>query len=463
MGYAGHLIMGQSNTTSLLEKQFRVRQHGSTIRREVIAGCTTFAAMAYILVVNPLILKDAGMPQAALVTATALGTAIATLLMAFMANLPLALAPGMGINAFFAYTICIGMGVSWQSALGLVFINGILFLLLSVTGIREKIVHALPNFLKAAVCAGIGLFIAFIGLQKGGLVVAHPATLVSFGDLTQPNVALFGGGLLLVCVLTARRTPGAIILAMVVITVVGLWVPDGNGGKVTKLPSAWFSLPASIEPTFLKLDLSFLWKEPLKALPLVLTLLLVDMFDNIGTLIGVTKRAGLMDAQGRVPALPRALTADSLAAILSSLLGTSTVVSYIESAAGVQAGGRTGLTGLVVAILFLLALFLTPLILMIPAAAVAPALVVVGIMMFESIGEVEMKSFEQAAPAVLTIAGMALTFSISTGIGLGLIALVVIHLGTQNKNSSTPNAFTYGLAILFLLHFIEKLWLGGGH
>lgn len=438
----------------MFERLFQIGAKGSSPGREVMAGFTTFAAMAYILVVNPTILADAGMPRAALVTATALGAAIATLLMAFLANLPLALAPGMGINAFFAYAVCIGMGVPWPSALALVCVNGVIFLILSLTGVRERIVTAIPLSLKAAISAGIGLFIAFIGLKNGGLVVAHPATFVALGDLTHPPVLLFFAGVLVTCILVARRTPGAILISIAIISVAGFLVPDGKGGVVTRLPDAVFSLPASISPLFLKLDFSFLLHEPLKALPVILTLLLVDLFDNLGTLIGVTKRAGLMDAQGRVPGLSKALTADSLAAILSSLLGTSTVVSYIESATGVQAGGRTGLTGVTVAVLFLLALFVTPVILAIPAVAVAPALVVVGILMFESVAEIDLSRFEIAAPAILTLLAMPMTFSISTGMGIGLIAAVAISLGS-GKSRETLTPFTYGLAAVFVLHFME--------
>lgn len=442
----------------MIERLFQLRAKGTTPGREVVAGLTTFAAMAYILVVNPTILADAGMPREALVTATALGAAIATLLMAFLANLPLALAPGMGINAFFAYAVCIGMGVPWQSALGFVFVNGLIFLALSLSGIREKIVRAIPHALKAAITAGIGLFIAFIGLKNGGMVVSHPATFVSLGDLTQPPVALFSLGVLLSCVLVARRTPAAILVSIALISLVGFLVPDGNGGRITSLPTSVVALPASLEPLFLKLDFGFLLREPLKALPVILTLLLVDLFDNLGTLIGVTRRAGLMDKHGHVPNLPRVLTADSLAAIISSLLGTSTVVSYIESATGVQAGGRTGLTGVTVALLFLLSLFITPLILAIPGVAVAPALVVVGILMFESVADIDLRRFEIAAPAVLTILAMPVTFSISTGMGIGLIAAVVIALASgRGKEHLTP--FTIGLALVFVLHFLEPLLL----
>lgn len=454
-----------------------MNKNGTTISREILAGITTFAAMAYILVVNPSILKNAGMPQEALVTATAVGAALGTIIMALLANFPLALAPGMGINAFFAFTICLGMKIPWQSALALVFVNGCIFLALSVTGVREKIVNALPNALKAAVCGGVGLFIAFIGLKNGGLVVANPATFVSMGDISTPSVALFGIGILITCTFVARGTPAAIILSMAIITVIGFFVPDGNGGTITKLPSAVISFPSSIEPTFLKLNFDFLLHEPLKALPIILTLLLVDMFDNIGTLIGVTKRAGLMDAQGNVPRLSRALTADSIAAILSSLLGTSTMVSYIESATGVQAGGRTGLTSLATAGCFLLALLFTPIILMIPTVAVAPALVVVGILMFESVAEIDVRDFRTAAPAILTLMAMPMTFSISTGMGIGLITYAVLSITTRkgkkkasdladvhrefgeeatSAGASKVSLFTYALAVVFLIQFLER-------
>jgi AGZA family xanthine/uracil permease-like MFS transporter len=439
----------------MLERVFRLKENGTTPGREIIAGLTTFAAMAYILAVNPGILANAGMPREALITATAVGAAMATILMAALTNFPLACAPGMGINAFFAFTICLGMGIPWQSALGLVFINGFIFLLLSVTGVRERILKALPLSLKIAVSAGIGLFIAFIGLQNGGLIVSNPATMVSLGDLSRPPVALFGAGILLTCVLVARGIPGAIILSMAVISLIGLAVPDGIGGTVTQFPAALVSAPASLEPLLFHLNFDFVLQSPLRALPVILTLLLVDMFDNIGTLIGVTRRAGLMDAQGNVPKIGRALVADSTAAILSSLIGTSTVVSYIESAAGVQAGGKTGLTAVTTALCFLLALFFTPLILMIPAVAVAPALVVVGIVMFEGVVDLDFRRFEIAAPAVLTILTMPLAYSISTGIGLGLIVLSVLALGTGRRREVT--GLTYGLAVVFLLHFLEPV------
>lgn len=445
------------------ERVFRLKEKGTTVPREIMAGLTTFAAMAYILAVNPDILKNAGMPEAALVTATAVSAAIATVIMAFMTNFPLAMAPGMGINAFFAFSICLGMGVPWQSALGLVFINGCIFFLLSVTGVREKILNAIPFSLKIAVSAGVGLFIAFIGLQNGGLIVPNSATMVGMGDLTKPEVALFGVGVLFACVLVARKVPGAIILSMGVLALAGLFIRDSSGHMITQMPSSLVSMPASLEPLFLQLNFDLLFNDTFKALPLILTLLLVDMFDNIGTLIGVTRRAGMMDKSGHVPGIGKALVADSTAAVISSLLGTSTVVSYIESAAGVQAGGRTGLTALTTAVCFLLALFLTPLILMIPGVAVAPALVVVGMLMFEGVVDLNLERFEIAAPAILTILVMPLSYSISTGIGVGIIALSVLALATGHRREI--GWVTHALAAVFLLHFIEPLilrWLAKG-
>jgi AGZA family xanthine/uracil permease-like MFS transporter len=442
--------------TTFLNRLYKVDQSGSTIGRELQAGATTFAAMAYILAVNPAILAAAGMPQAALITVTALTAAIATLLMGWMTNYPLALAPGMGINAYFAFTVCLGLGVSWQSALGLVFVNGCIFLSLSVTGIREKIIHAIPHQLKLAITCGIGLFIAFIGLKNGGIVVSSPATFVTHGDFGTPAVLLCFGGILLTSVLIAKRVPGAIILSILAVTIVGLFVSDGKGGHVTAMPASLFSLPASPAPTLFQLNFDLLLHDFAKALPIILTLLLVDMFDNIGTLIGVTQRAGLLDASGKLPKAGRALVADSIAAILSSLLGTSTVVSYIESASGVEAGGRTGLTGATTAILFLLALFLTPVILAIPAAATAPALVIVGIFMFQSVAELKLDDFVETAPIFLIIAGIPLSFSIAEGIGLGLITYAVLHLVTGRAKETSM--LTYVLALIFSLHLVRAIF-----
>jgi AGZA family xanthine/uracil permease-like MFS transporter len=440
----------------MLRRSFHLDEHGTTVGREAQAGLTTFAAMAYILAVNPSILANTGMDKGALVTVTALTAAIATGLMALLTNYPLALAPGMGINAFFTFTICGAKHVPWPEALGMVFINGLIFLALSVTGVREKIIAAIPPALKIAVTCGIGLFIAFIGLKNGGVIVANPETFVGPGDFTSGPAAICLGGIGLTAVLIAYRVPGAIVLGMIAATIAGLFVPAG-GAMVTQLPSALVALPHSPAPVMLKLSFHFLTQPALfeAALPLILTLLLVDMFDNIGTLIGVTKRAGLLDAQGRLPKAGRALLADSCATILSALCGTSTVVTYIESASGVEAGGRTGLTALTTAALMLLALFLTPLILAVPLAATAPALVIVGIFMMQSVVEIPMGDFATAAPAILTIFAIPLTFSIAQGLGLGLLTAALLALALRRPRDLPP--LGYVVAAIFFLDFF-KLW-----
>ena len=461
----------------MLQRLFKLGEHRTTVGRELIAGTATFAAMAYILAVNPAILMNgfAADPaigtdpaaatflatKGALVTVTALTAAVATVLMALMTNFPLALAPGMGINAFFAFSICLGAGVRWQEALGMVFINGCIFLLLSLTGVRERIVRAIPYALKIAITCGIGVFIAFIGLKNAGVVTGNPATLVGPGDFTSGPVALALGGIALTLVLVARRVPGAIVLSIALITIAGLFVPDGQGGAVTKPPGALLALPASPAPVFLQLEFGFLSSAAtfLKILPLLLTLLLVDMFDNIGTLIGVTKRAGLLDKRGELPGAGRALVADSIAAILSALAGTSTVVSYVESASGVEAGGRTGLTAIATAGLMLLALFFTPLILMVPAAATAPVLVVVGVFMLQSVTEIDMADFRTAAPAALTLIGIPLTFSIAEGIGFGLIAAALLALASGKPRMLSVTG--YVIAAVFLLEFFHLFPFGG--
>ena len=441
----------------MLNRLFKLDQHGTTVGREIQAGLTTFAAMAYILAVNPQILTQAGMDKGALVTVTAITAALATTLMALLTNYPIAMAPGMGINAFFTFTICLGKGLPWSEALGMVFINGIIFLALSISGVREKIIAAIPHSLKIAVTCGIGLFIAFIGLKNGGVIVSNPATFVSAGDFSSGPVALCLVGVLLTIILVARGVPGAIVLSIAIVTVLGLFVSAGPAGKVTQFPSSLVAFPASPAPIFLKLTFHFLtsWTAFSTALPLILTLLLVDMFDNIGTLIGVTKRAGLLAADGTLPRAGRALLADSIATIASALFGTSTVVSYIESASGVEAGGRTGLTSITTAVFFLLALLFTPLILIVPAAATAPALVVVGIFMMQSVIEIPMSDFKIAAPAVLTIFAIPLTFSIAEGIGLGLISAAVLALGLGKPKSLT--AVGYIVAAVFFLQFF-KIW-----
>jgi len=433
----------------MVSRFFKLESRGTTPFREFQAGLTTFAAMAYILAVNPSILANTGMDKAALVTVTAITAAVSTTLMALFTNYPIAMAPGMGINAFFTFTICIGKGLAWNEALGMVFVNGIIFLGLSVTGIREKIIASIPLGLKIAVTCGVGLFIAFI--------VANPATFVGPGNFSAGQTTLCLAGIVFTAILVARRVPGAIVIGILAVTLAGLFTPDGSGGHVTSFGDGIFSLPHSAAPVFLKLSWGFLksWSKFQVALPLIFTLLLVDMFDNIGTLIGVTKRAGLLDKQGRLPQAGRALLADSIATILSALCGTSTVVSYIESASGVEAGGRTGLTALWVAFFMLLALFLTPLILAIPACATAPALVIVGIFMMQSVVEIDMTRFEVAAPAVLTIFAIPLTFSIAQGIGIGLICSALMSIGLGRARD--VGLVGYIVASMFFLSFF-RIW-----
>lgn len=442
----------------MLQRFFKLEQHGTTPLREVQAGCTTFAAMAYILVVNPAILAASGMPVAGLVTVTALSAAVSTLIMGLWTNFPLALAPGMGINAYFAYTVCVGLGVPWAQALGLVFINGFAFLALSLSGIREKIIKEIPFQLKMAITCGIGLFIAFIGLQKGGIIVTHPVTLVTHGNLGSPPVLLCFLGILLTVVLMARRVPGGIILAIVTVTLVGLITPDGKGGMVTQWPAHLVSLPASMGETFGAFSFDYFFVDPLKATTVVLTLLLIALFDNAGTLIGVAQRAGLLDQDGNLPGAKKALVADSLGVIASAVFGTSNVVSFVESASGVEAGGRTGLVGVTVAILFVVALFFTPLILAIPTVATAPALVVVGIFMFQSVAQLKLDDLADAAPAFIIILATPLTFSIADGIGLGLVAHAVIRVSTGRAKNT--HWLIYILAAIFAVHLFRGLFGG---
>jgi AGZA family xanthine/uracil permease-like MFS transporter len=451
----------------MLSRIFKLQENKTTISRELQAGLTTFAAMAYVLAVNPAILADshgAGMDQAALVTITALSAATATILMAFMTNYPLVLAPGMGINAMFSFYICGQLQVPWSDALGMVCINGGIFLLLSLTGVRERIVKAIPHSLKIAITCGIGMFIAFIGLKNAGVIVSNPATFVAAGDFASGSTALCLAGIVLIAILVARRVPGAIVIGILAITIIGAFVTGtpatgaGPARMVTQLPGSladFFSLPSSPAPHLLKLTFGFLTTKAafFAALPVILTLLLIDMFDNIGTLIGVTKRAGFLDADGNLPKVGRALVADSVAAVLSSLFGTSTVVSYVESASGVEAGGRTGLTSLTTAGLMLLALFLTPLILAIPAAATAPALVIVGVFMMQSVVEIKMEDFATAVPAILTIFAIPLTFSIAEGIGIGLISAVLLAVFTGKARSIT--LVGYAIAVIFFLQFFK--------
>jgi adenine/guanine/hypoxanthine permease len=438
-----------------IDSFFHLSAHRTSVRTEIIAGLTTFAAMAYILAVNPAILSSSGMDLGAVITATALASAIMTAVMALATNYPIALAPGMGVNAFFTYTICLGMKVPWPAALGLVFCGGALFLVLTFTGIRKKIIEAIPVELKIAISCGIGLFIGFIGLKNGGIVAADPVTFVKAGNLSAPSTLLVLFGIVLTAVLVWRKVRGAMVLSVLTLTVMGLFIPTADGkGPLTSLPSKLIDTPASLAPTFLALDLSYVIHNLGRVVPLILALLFVDLFDNMGTLIGVCQRAGLLDADGNLPKIGRALAADASAAMVGSVLGTSTVTSYIESAAGVEEGGRTGLTALVVSLCFLLALVFHPIIRVIPMAATAPALVTVGIFMMQGIAKLDLQDFAKALPAVMIILLMPLTFSISEGLAIGFVIYAAFMLGAGRHREVSWTGWI--LAALFLLHLLSR-------
>lgn len=415
------MAQATAQNDGFLERVFKLRENNTNVRTEVLAGITTFMTMAYIVIVNPNILSDAGIPFEAAFFATCMSAAFATLLMAFLANYPFALAPGMGLNAYFTYSVVIGMGFSWETALGAVFISGVIFLLISVTKIREYIVNAVPMSLKSAIAAGIGLFIAFIGLQGGGLVVADGATLVTLGNVRDPGAILTIIGLVVTGALLARNVRGAILIGMVLTALIGIPMGLVEFDGLLKWPS--FSDWA---PTFGALDIKGALGTGL--FTIVFAFLFVDFFDTAGTLIGVSTRAGFLDEQGRLPRAGRAFTADSIGTMFGAISGTPTVTTYVESTAGVAVGGRTGLTAVVVAIGFLLALFFQPLIGSLAAVSsiTAPALILVGAMMVRSVLSVNWDDMSDAIPAFIAMIAMPLVYSISEGISLGFIAYPLI-------------------------------------
>lgn len=426
----------------MLQKLFGFVPSSMTVKREVIAGITTFLTMAYILAVNPSILSDAGMDKGAVFTATVISSVLATLIMAMYAKLPFALAPGMGLNAFFAYTVVLTMGYSWQFALTAVFIEGIIFILLTLTGLRQKIVDSMPLVLRRAISPGIGFFIAFIGLKNAGIVSASPATFVTMGNLHDPAVLLAAFGILLSAVLLIKKVTGALLIGILVTTVIG--IPLG----VTHFSSV-LDVPPSIAPIVMKFE----WHNVLSfdMAICVLTFLFIDMFDTIGTLLGVSHRAGMVDEKGNIPHLTEAFMADAIGTAAGAMLGTSTVTTYVESASGVNAGGRSGLTSFTTAICFVLALFLAPLFLAIPAQATAPALVLVGVMMMTDVSKLHLGDFADAVPAFVCIALMPLTYSISDGILMGLITYVLLRIFAGRYRELKLGMIV--LAVLFVLKY----------
>ncbi|HBZ14855.1 MAG TPA: guanine permease [Pantoea sp.] len=429
----------------MLEKLFKLKAHNTTVRTEIIAGITTFLAMAYILFVNPSILGATGMDKGAVFVATCLAAAIGCVLMGLIANYPIALAPGMGLNAFFTYTVVLHMGYTWQVALGAVFLSAVIFFAMSLFKIREWIINSIPLPLRAGIGAGIGLFLAIIALEGAGIVVDNPATLVGLGDLTKPGPLLALLGFFIIVVLEARRVTGAVLIGILVVTFISMGIGLTPFGGV-------FSAPPSIAPTLMQLDIAGAFNVGLVSV--IFAFLFVDVFDNTGTLLGVTKRAGLADEQGNVPKMGRALIADSAAALFGSLLGTSTTTSYVESAAGVSAGGRTGLTAIVVAILFLLSLFFSPLAGSVPVYATAPALLFVAVLMASGLADIDWKDITTAAPVTVTALTMPLTYSIANGIAFGFITWTVVKLLSGRTKEVNP-----ALIILSILFVIKLGWL----
>jgi AGZA family xanthine/uracil permease-like MFS transporter len=425
-----------------LDRYFKLEQNGTNVRTEVIAGVTTFLTMVYIVFVNPAILANAGMDKGAVFVATCLAAAFSTLVMALYANYPIALAPGMGLNAFFAFTLVLTYKYTWQQALAFVFVSGILALIISVSPLREYVINSIPRNLKLAVSAGIGLFLFIIALEQAKVVVDHPATLVTLGDLKAWPAILALAGFALIAALNARNVLGATLIGILVVTLIGIPLGIVNYSGVV-------SLPPSLAPTFLQLDFSRIFEAT--ALVVIFTLLLVDFFDTAGTLIGVAHRANLLDKDGKLPRMRQALVADSSASVIGSLLGTSNTTSYIESASGALAGGRTGLTGVVVALLFLLALFFSPLAGMIPAYASAAALLYVAVVMARGLAEMDWEDLTESAPAVVAAVSMPLTYSIATGIGLGFITYAAIKLLSGKVADASPVVLV--LAVLFAIKF----------
>ena len=428
----------------MLNKLFGFDSKKHNIRTEIVAGITTFLTMSYILAVNPSMFGLLeGMPAGAVFTTTALAAIIGTLAMAFLAKLPFGLAPGMGLNAFFVFTVCMGMGYSWQFALTAVFIEGILFIIMTITNIREAIVNAIPKNLRYAIGGGIGLFIAFIGMQNAGIIVNDDATLIALGDITSGTALLALIGLVITGVLYALNVKGAMLIGILVTTVIG--IPMG----ITEFKGI-VSTPESISPIFCKFE----WHNifTLDMLVIVFTFLFIDLFDTVGTLVGVSTKAKMVDENGRIPNLKQAFMADAIATTAGAMLGTSTTTTYVESAAGVAQGGRTGLTAFSIACCFAIALFFSPLFLSVPGAATAPVLILVGMLMMEPVRNIDFDDATEAIPSFIALIMMPLAYSISAGIMLGMIAYVVVNMCCGKFKKLTPAM--YILAVLFILKYI---------
>ena len=454
-----------------LDKLFHLKEHNTDVKTEVIAGITTFMTMAYILAVNPNILEASGMDRGAVFTATAVASFLATCLMALLSNYPFVLAPGMGLNAYFAYTVVLGMGYSWQQALAAVFVEGLIFIVLSLTNVREALFNAIPMNLKHAVSAGIGLFIAFIGMQNAKIVVNDDATLVSLfsfknsaaqGTFTSEGITVLLAliGVIITAIFMVQNIKGGILWGILITWILGMicqfagiYVPNPEAGFYSLLPdfSNGLSIP-SMAPTFMQVDFSGLFS--MDFLMIMFAFLFVDMFDTLGTLIGVASKANMLDAEGKLPKIRGALMADAVGTSVGALCGTSTVTTFVESASGVAEGGRTGLTGIVAAILFGLSLFLSPIFLAIPSFATAPALIIVGFLMITSITKINLDDYSEAIPSFIAIIAMPFMYSISEGIAMGVISYVVINLVTGKVKEKKISALMYVLAVLFVLKYV---------
>lgn len=436
--------------SSLLERLFHLRERGTTVRTELVAGATSFLTMSYIIAVNPAILAAAGIPKDAAVAATILASVFCTVLFGLWANLPIAVAPGMGLNAFFAYTVVLGKGLSWQTALGAVFISGVVFLVLTLTGVRQRLVAGVPAGLRAAIAAGIGLFIAFIGLKNAGVIVKHDATLVTLGPLLAPGPLLALGGFLVAGALTARGVRGALLVAIAATTAgaMALGVAPAPRG----LADVVSLTPPSLAATFLAMDVGAALQYGLVSI--ILSFTVVELFDNLATLIGLARKAGLADEGGQIPNVDRALTADALGTMASAAMGSTAMNAYIENATGIAEGGRTGLTALVVAAGFTLALFFAPLIALVPPVATAPALVLVGALMLGELRHVDWDDLTEAIPAFLVVLLMPLTFSIAEGLAFGFIAYVALKTlaGRGHEVAGTAWAIAIAFALNLYLH-----------
>lgn len=442
----------RSRVVRALDRIFGFSARGSSVPTELLAGVTTFGTLSYILVVNPLILADAGMNRGALITVTALVAALFTLVVGLRTNYPLAMAPGMGVNAYVAIQVCQGMHIAWPAALGMVFYSGLLFLLLTISGIRRRLIDAFPDSFKTIIGAAIGCFIAFLALRNAHIIVAAPATFVTLGSFGSPTVLLGFGGFLLTAALVHRRIPGALVISIMALTAAGLFLPGPlPGSRITQFPHTVLSLPNSIGPVFLKLDLLYPLQHPFRCLPIVLAILFSDLFGAMATLIAVGAAAGLVDEHGNLPKLRQALSADASASSIGALLGSTTPIIYLESAAGVEQGGRTGLASVATSACFIAALFLTPIIAIMPAVATSPALLMIAILMMQRLGELDFTDIVVAASALVTILLMVLA-SASDGLALGFITNIVLLALVGRHREIRPVAWF--LVALFVVHYI---------